>query len=108
MNPGCVDVPVMVEAPEVRKDVSEAGVAVQFGLTLGAFYGAFQPSTQETLMDIERKKKRDVTASLSGKSLSRLPQVYFSYKNILYLTEREVLITRRTEYIIHNLTLTDK
>lgn len=41
----------MVEAPEVRKDVSEAGVAVELGLTLGAFYGAFQPSTQETLKD---------------------------------------------------------
>lgn len=37
--------PVIVDAPEARQDVSEAGVAVEFGLTLGAFYGAFQPST---------------------------------------------------------------
>lgn len=37
--------PVIVNAPEARKDVSEAGIAVKFGLTLGALNGALQPST---------------------------------------------------------------
>lgn len=37
--------PVIVYAPEARKDVSEAGVTIKFGLTLGAFYWALQPST---------------------------------------------------------------
>lgn len=43
--------PVIVNAPEARKDVPEAGVAVEFGLTLGAFYRALQPSTQKALTE---------------------------------------------------------
>lgn len=35
-------VPVIVDTPEARKDVPEAGVAVKFGLALGAFYRALQ------------------------------------------------------------------
>lgn len=38
-------VPVIVNTPEARKDVSEAGVAVKFGLALGAFYRALQSPT---------------------------------------------------------------
>lgn len=41
--------PVVVDAPEAGQDVSEAGVAVQLGLTLRPFDGALQPSTQEAL-----------------------------------------------------------
>lgn len=46
--------PVIVDAPEARKDVSEAGVAVKLGLTLGAFYRALQPSTQKALTEGDR------------------------------------------------------
>lgn len=50
--------PVTVDAPEARKDVSEAGVAVKFGLTLGAFYRALQPPTEEALTARERERQR--------------------------------------------------
>lgn len=43
--------PVIVHAPEAREHVSEAGVAVKFGLTLSAFYRALQPATQEALTE---------------------------------------------------------
>lgn len=39
------NIPVIVNTPEAGKDMSEAGVAVKFWLTLGAFYGALQPPT---------------------------------------------------------------
>lgn len=45
--------PVTVDAPEARQDVPEAGVAVQFGLALGALDGALQPPTQEALPERE-------------------------------------------------------
>lgn len=41
--------PVTVDAPEARQDVPEAGVAVQFGLALGALDGALQPPAEEAL-----------------------------------------------------------
>ena len=34
--------------------MSEAGVAVKFGLTLGAFYRALQPPTEKALAQRER------------------------------------------------------
>lgn len=46
--------PVIIDAPEAGKDVSEAGVAVKFGLTLGALYRALQPSTQKALTERHR------------------------------------------------------
>lgn len=44
--------PVAVDAPEARQDVPEAGVAVQFGLALGALYGALQPPAEEALEEV--------------------------------------------------------
>lgn len=46
--------PVIIDTPEAGKDVSEAGVAVKFGLTLGALYRALQPSTQKALTERHR------------------------------------------------------
>lgn len=37
----------------------EAGVAVEFGLTLGAFYGTLQPATEEALVERERERETD-------------------------------------------------
>ena len=45
--------PVIVRGFEARQDVSEAAVAVQLGLALGAFDGTLQSATQEAL-DRER------------------------------------------------------
>lgn len=43
--------PVTVDAPEAWQDVPEAGVAVQFGLALGALNGALEPPAEEALRE---------------------------------------------------------
>lgn len=60
--------PVIVEAPEPRQDVSEAGVAVQFGLTLGAFNGSFQLSAEEALMEEDSQRNGSEPVRLRGLS----------------------------------------